>query len=312
MKSLHYLFLVITLSFITNLSIAQTQQDSMTTFILVRHAEKVIDGTANPTLTKEGLIRSIQLAYMLRDHSIAAVFSTDYERTLKTAEPTANFHELPVKRYLASNQDFFIDNVMEQYRGKTVLIVGHSNTIPSILNILTGGNYWKIKEYIYNDFFVVNAVRKGEGKLLHLKYGAMSEPPVPYNIDANNIGVQGYDVVSYFLERKAVKGNMYISTTYQGVTYYFSSQKHLTLFTKNPEQYIPQYGGWCAYGMSMLETNGKVGKYSIDPKSFKIVKGKLYLFYDDKDYDGLEFWNENSDTENIKRANVTWKILKNK
>lgn len=310
MKILQNLFLILLFSFSANISFAQTQQDSMTTIILVRHAEKADDGTDNPTLSKEGLLRSIQLAYMLRADSVAAVFSTDYERTIKTAEPTANFHDVPIRKYFASNQELFLNNLLQQYRGKTVLVVGHSNTIPNLLNILTNGNHWKIKDYVYNDFFVVNVIRKGEGKMTHLKYGKMSEAPIPYNVDEHNIGVQGYDVVSYFVEQEAVEGNKYISTTYKGVTYYFSSQKHLKLFIKNSERYIPQYGGWCAYGMSMLEGNYKVGKYPIDPESFKIIQGKLYLFNKSENYDALEFWEENSDLKNIERADVTWEFLK--
>lgn len=67
-------------------------QDSVTTVILVRHAEKVQDGSANPDLTKAGELRAIELAYMLRAEAIAGVFSTDYTRTIKTAAPTATFH----------------------------------------------------------------------------------------------------------------------------------------------------------------------------------------------------------------------------
>ncbi|NJN77157.1 MAG: histidine phosphatase family protein, partial [Saprospiraceae bacterium] len=190
---------------------AQISKDSITTIILVRHAEKVKDNTANPALTTEGELRAIKLAYMLREESVAAVFSTDYERTLKTAEPTAQFHELKVQKYLPQNQELFLENVLKQYRGKTVLIVGHSNTVPMMLNVLTGENYWKIKDYAYNDLFIVNVVQQGDGKVLHLKYGEMSEPPILANVDDHNIAIQGYDVVSYFEYKKPMKGSVYYS-----------------------------------------------------------------------------------------------------
>ncbi|MFK7948186.1 MAG: YHS domain-containing (seleno)protein [Saprospiraceae bacterium] len=304
MKSYFILLLLLINSFIV------VAQDSVTTIILVRHAEKVQDGTKNPTLTKDGILRSIQLAYMLRADSIAGVFSTNYERTIKTAEPTANFHDLPVLKYSPRNHEVFINNLLMQYRGKKVLVVGHSNTIPNIVQILTGKPQWQIKDYIYNDLFVVTVVNKGEGQLLHLKYGKMSEVPVISNVDSDNIGVKGYDVVAYFKDKKAIEGNKYISTTHKGVTYYFSSQKYLEVFQKNPEKYIPQFGGWCAYGFSMLATNGKTGKYDIDPESFKVIDGKLYLFYKVENYDALEYWNEYSDSKNLKKANTTWKMLK--
>lgn len=287
---------------------AQITTDSVTTIILVRHAEKVLDGSKNPALTEEGSVRAIELAYVLREEAVAAVFSTDYERTLKTAEPTAQFHELPVQKYLPQNQDLFLENVLRQYRGKTVLIVGHSNTVPTMLNILTGENHWKIKDYMYNDLFIVTGIRKGEGKTLHLKYGKMSEPPVIENVDEKGVAIQGYDVVAYFTEGRAVKGSFYYSTIYQGITYYFYSKKTLNQFMISPEKYLPQYGGWCAYQMFAFKDNPK---QDIDPNLFKIIEGKLYLFgrYDDEN--GLDLWNKTPYDYNIKRANVTWEMLKN-
>lgn len=305
MKIYFTLFLLLFNSFVV------LSQDSVTTIILVRHAEKVENGKRNPTLTKEGVIRTIQLAYMLREDSIAGVFSTNYERTIKTAEPTANFHELPIQKYSPRNHDIFIDNLLDKYRGKKVLVVGHSNTVPTMIQILTGKPHPQINHYIYNDLFIVTIVNKGEGELLHLKYGAMSEIPIMDNIDENNIGVKGYDVVAYFEERKAIEGNKYISTTHQGVTYYFSSQKYLEIFQRNPQKYVPQYGGWCAYGLSMLATNERIGKFDIDPTSFKIIDDKLYLFNREDDYDAIELWNENSDKANVKKADSSWETILN-
>jgi phosphohistidine phosphatase SixA/YHS domain-containing protein len=286
---------------------SQINADSVTTIILVRHAEKQKDGSENPTLTNEGIVRAIQLAYILREEKVAAVFSTDYERTLKTAEPTAEFHELPVQKYLPQNQTLFLENVLQRYRGKTVLIVGHSNTVPAMLDILTGENYWKIKDYMYNDLFIVNTIRKGEGRTLHLKYGKMSELPIIENINEKGVAIQGYDVVAYFSEGKAMKGTFYNASIYQGITYYFVSKKNLNQFMISPEKYLPQYGGWCAYQMSVFESNPK---QDIDPSSFKIIDGKLYLFGKNEE-SGLELWNKTPYDYNIERANVAWEMLKN-
>jgi 2,3-bisphosphoglycerate-dependent phosphoglycerate mutase len=298
-----FLLLGLLLCFNSMAVLAQITADSLTTIILVRHAEKELDGSKNPALTKDGVVRAIELAYMLRDEPVAAVFSTDYERTLKTAEPTAEFHELPIQKYLPQNQDLFLENVLRKYRGKTVLIVGHSNTVPVMLNILTSENYWKIKDYMYNDLFIVTGIRKGEGKTLHLKYGKMSEPPIVENINEKGVAIQGYDVVAYFSEGRAVEGSFYYSSIYQGITYYFVSKNNRNQFMINPEKYLPQYGGWCAYQMSAFKSNPK---QDIDPKSFKIIDGKLYLFSPNS----LELWNKTPYDYNIKRANVTWKALK--
>lgn len=300
---MRFLLLGLLLCFNAIAVFAQITDDSLTTIILVRHAEKELDGSKNPALTKEGAVRAIELAYILREEPIAAVFSTDYERTLKTAEPTAQFHELPVQKYLPQNQELFLENVLRQYQGKTVLIVGHSNTVPMMLNTLTGKNYLGIKDYVYNDLFIVTGIRKGEGKTLHLKYGKMSEPPIIENVNEKGVAIQGYDLVAYFSEGRAAKGNFYYSSIYQGITYYFLDKKNLNQFMISPEKYLPQYGGWCAYQMSVFGGNTK---QEIDPNLFKIIDGKLYLF----SANSLELWNKTPYDYNIKRANVTWELLK--
>lgn len=88
-----------------------------------------------------------------------------------------------------------------------------------------------------------------------------------------NTAVKGYDVVSYFTENKAVKGSKSFQTEWMGADWRFSSQANLDAFTANPEQYAPQYGGFCAYAVSQGSTAG------IDPEAFTIVGDKLYLNY---------------------------------
>ena len=277
-------------------------QDSVTTVILVRHAEKVQDGSANPDLTKAGELRAIELAYMLRAEAIAGVFSTDYTRTIKTAAPTATFHELPILKYAHKSQDVFADNLLAKYRGQKVLVVGHSNSVPELISILTGKPIDNIEHHVYNDLFVVTLVNKGEGTLLHLKFGEMSVPPLRVNTTQDRVGVQGYDVVAYHKEGKAVKGNKYISTTYEGVTYYFSSQKYLIIFSEQPTAYLPKYGGWCAYGF----VNNENTQHEVNPELFKVIDNELYLFRNATD---LEQWNAQSDKKNIKKATENWKRL---
>ncbi|MES2776644.1 MAG: YHS domain-containing (seleno)protein [Bacteroidota bacterium] len=95
-----------------------------------------------------------------------------------------------------------------------------------------------------------------------------------YNLK-NNIALKGYDPVAYSLLGKALKGNKDLGgVTYNGVAYYFALQSTKDIFNLNPAKYEPTYGGWCAYAM------GKRGeKVSIDPEAFKVVDGKVYLFY---------------------------------
>jgi YHS domain-containing protein len=120
-----------------------------------------------------------------------------------------------------------------------------------------------------------------------------------FNLD-NGIAISGYDPVAYFKREEAVKGKKEFAVFAQGVTYYFSSTENKEQFKKNPARYEPQYGGWCAYAM------GKDGsKVNIDPGTFKIIDGKLYLYYNKFFNNTLKSWNK--DETNLKaRADVNW------
>ncbi len=85
------------------------------------------------------------------------------------------------------------------------------------------------------------------------------------------VAVKGYDPVAYFTEGKPVKGNGKYEYEWMGAKWRFSSAENRDLFTKNPEKYAPQYGGYCAYAVSQGVTA------DIDPTAWKIVDGKLYL-----------------------------------
>lgn len=121
-----------------------------------------------------------------------------------------------------------------------------------------------------------------------------------FNLE-NNVAIQGYDPVAYFKQNKAVKGKKEMAYAYEGVTYYFSSAADKDVFSKNPSGYEPQYGGWCAYAMG---ANGE--KVEIDPETFKIVDGKLYLFYNAYFNNTLKSWNK--EEKKLKpAADANWK-----
>ncbi len=110
----------------------------------------------------------------------------------------------------------------------------------------------------------------------------------------------GYCVVCYQTADKAVKGSEKFSTDYQGKTYYFADQGALDTFKKSPAKYVPEYDGWCAYGV----TFGK--KIPVDPTVFSVVDGKLYLNKNKKVGKIFE-----KDTEkNIEKADTEWKKIK--
>lgn len=122
-----------------------------------------------------------------------------------------------------------------------------------------------------------------------------------FNVEKNKVAIQGYDVVSYFKQNKAVKGKKELAVNYEGVIYYFSSQTNKDAFKKSPASFEPQYGGWCAFAMG--DSGDKV---EVNPETFKILDGKLYLFYNDFFNNTLKSWNK--DEVNLKKkADANWK-----
>lgn len=112
----------------------------------------------------------------------------------------------------------------------------------------------------------------------------------------DNLALQGYDPVAYFESNKAVQGNKEITADYNEARYCFTSEKNKTLFLNNPSQYEPQFGGYCAYGMS----NGY--EAPIQPEAFTIVDNKLYLNYNLK---VKEMWTKEQAVR-IEKAKVNW------
>lgn len=125
-----------------------------------------------------------------------------------------------------------------------------------------------------------------------------------FNLESS-LAIQGYDPVAYFKANKAVKGKKEYSYAFEGVTYHFATKENKDDFQKLPQKYEPQYGGWCAYAM------GSSGdKVEINPETFKIIDGKLYLFYNAFFNNTLKSWNK--DEKNLKsKADSNWKKIIN-
>ena len=123
---------------------------------------------------------------------------------------------------------------------------------------------------------------------------------IDYNTKRGYVA-EGFDVVAYFLESKPVEGKKDFTIDYDNVKFKFSSQENLTLFNSNPEKYIPQFGGYCAYVLAV-----KSKKVSINPETFEVRDGKLYLFYNKGKTNTLQFWlNEGAEELQVK-ADKNW------
>ena len=101
-------------------------------------------------------------------------------------------------------------------------------------------------------------------------FGTKKADPV---FQDRGVAIRGYDPVAYFNQGKAVKGKKDFEYQYMGATWRFIDAENRDAFTKDPDKYAPQYGGYCAFGMS----HGYAAP--IDPKAWSVVEGKLYLNY---------------------------------
>lgn len=123
------------------------------------------------------------------------------------------------------------------------------------------------------------------------------------NIDDSGLAIRGYDPVAYFTAQKAVEGKKEISLNYEGITYRFTNSQNRDLFKASPAKYQPQYGGWCAYAMG---ANGE--KVDIDPATFELLDGKLYLFYNKFFNNTKKSWDK--DEKNLKsKADANWEKI---
>jgi YHS domain-containing protein len=119
------------------------------------------------------------------------------------------------------------------------------------------------------------------------------------NLDKSGVALQGYDPVAFFTQNRPVKGNPQFESKYAGARYFFSSAEDKAIFDANPAKYEPQFGGFCAYGVSRGHT------VPIKMEAFQIVNGRLLMQYD------LDVKNDfNKDPQgNLQKADQNWPRL---
>lgn len=122
-----------------------------------------------------------------------------------------------------------------------------------------------------------------------------------YNLPSSGVALEGYCPVAYFAVNKPVRGKPEYASEYNGVTYYLVSADAKKAFEQDPEKYIPAYGGWCAFGMSISD------KFPVDPTNFKIVDGKLLVFLKNKNIDARALWNQGNPHDLVKKADAHWR-----
>lgn len=161
---------------------AQDEFKPITVF-LIRHAEREDEPRQDPPLSKLGIARSQAFARLLSTAGIKAIFTSQYARTKQTAEPLATKLGITVTpftlktnpanpRQIAEESTAEVTNKILEHAGQSVLVIGHSNSVPDVIKMLGGDIVPTIDEKKFDDLFIVNIYAKGKAKVVQLKYGA--------------------------------------------------------------------------------------------------------------------------------------------
>lgn len=167
------------------------ESQATTTMIFVRHTEKASEPADDPGLTPEGQRRAAELARQLVDADVVAgidaIYSTPYRRTLETAQPTADALGLEINRYDPADNEAVLATILRAHKGKIILVVGHSNTVPTLIADLGASKKVPaIAEYEYDNIYVISIPWFGKTKTIRLRYG---EPYVGQPADESDPGV---------------------------------------------------------------------------------------------------------------------------
>lgn len=174
---------LIALLLLSQFAFAHQTNESVTTVFLIRHAERAEEPRQDPPLTEKGVARSEALARLLSTAGIKAIYTSQFARTKLTAEPLAKqlgVTATPISlktspsnpRAIAEESTKETVDKILSHAGGSVLVVGHSNSIPDVIKMLGGDAVPTIDEKKFDDLFVVTVYANGKAKVAHLKYGS--------------------------------------------------------------------------------------------------------------------------------------------
>ncbi|MDH5824120.1 phosphoglycerate mutase family protein [Luteimonas sp. RD2P54] len=142
-----------------------------TTFIVVRHAEKSAEDPRDPSLDASGGRRASALAAQLAERPLSAIYASTTRRARQTAAPTAERQGLEIRQYDPARPVSELATVLHtRHAGGTVLVVGHSNTVPGIVAALCACQVAPLDEDDYGDLYEVRIGADGGAELRHLDY----------------------------------------------------------------------------------------------------------------------------------------------
>jgi 2,3-bisphosphoglycerate-dependent phosphoglycerate mutase len=154
-----------------NLKIDGFQDKETTVFFIIRHSEKDTAGGTNADLNAIGRGRAVTFPKIFRKIHLAKIYSTDKPRTKNTARPIANAKKRPVDIYDAKQQKELLEKLVKDHKGDKILLVGHSNTVPQLVNILRGNEDEKeFSESDYSRLYIVTVKKIGDAQVHLIRF----------------------------------------------------------------------------------------------------------------------------------------------
>lgn len=152
------------------------ESQATTTMIFVRHAEKARVPVDDPGLSAQGQQRAQELSRQLVDADVVAgidaIYSTPYRRTIETAQPVADALNLEINRYDPDDNEATLETILKQHKGKIILVIGHSDTLPTLIADLGASKKVPpIAEFEYDNLYLISIPWFGKTKTIRLRYG---------------------------------------------------------------------------------------------------------------------------------------------
>lgn len=152
------------------------ESQATTTIIFVRHAEQTSHDEADPSLSVAGQRRVAELTRQLADADVVAgidaIYSTALKRAMETAQPLAARLELPINNYDGADTETVLGEILKAHKGKIILVVGHSNTVPELIfNLGASKKVPPIERNEFDNIYVISIPWFGKTKTIRLRYG---------------------------------------------------------------------------------------------------------------------------------------------
>ena len=152
------------------------ESQATTTIIFFRHAEQTSHDEADPPLSEAGQRRVAELTRQLVDADVVAgidaIYSTPYIRSLETARPIADQLDLPINSYAADDTEEILDTILKNHKGKIILVIGHSNTLPVLIaNLGASKKVPAIAQNEFDNIYIISIPWFGKTKTIRLRIG---------------------------------------------------------------------------------------------------------------------------------------------